>query len=227
MDQRDFIEQLTAMAQCPLSMPEFPPQQVLRYRLAEFWNFFFEFRHYTKEAWSWSLETYMMMLPGLDDEGFRTELDRFRTWLEHREDHYYDIVSPVLNMRIIEREERKKHWPYAWMNDKDVDAGSRKSGDGCFYPQATEQLVYGWMCLIMARHLEEFLDQKERYFYMKADRDIGAARGQPTPYVLFDVDCAVRHFHAYPVPLSEIPKEATVDTLEMLGAKIVAPSPPQ
>lgn len=105
---------------------------------------------------------------------------------------------------LLDRKARRKHWPALGKSDAAVQRDSVRQDVSFFRSSCQEADIHRGLFLAMAVVPDEFLVHAIRFIAVDFGLTVGYARGRATSLVLFDVDCAAKHAHAYPIAAGEI-----------------------
>ena len=222
MDAHSFRRRLREMAlkAFPINGNDEPTQAKMMARLMGLWQA--TVARYPEEAYGLSAIQFRMLVDlQSPSEAAQFDVQQFPGWLEECKEKFLNQVAFV-KIRIIPPHKRQKHWLRDEASDKAVEEKSKKMGESLFYWPVDPRLVAGWLWMCMGEFFPAFLAREPRYFYLKANRPIGASDGKPVEYICLDVDFASEEAHAYPIPKSGVGDEAYLLDMAIHGIEIRA-----
>jgi hypothetical protein len=138
------------------------------------------------------------------------DIANLKSWIGDVEFEYLKWVTLFHRIHLIDKTVRSKLWPSkSWTHEEVMARSGRKSGS-IFYPEITAQELESTLQGIMGARFEEFLDKKHTRYFVDFVELIGAAHKEPTNHVCFEIDYSTLAYHAYPISVDEIPKDADV-----------------
>lgn len=223
MDGTSFFQALEKLAReaFPVKGNGSPLQAKMMDRLMTLW--LEQVGHYPEDAYGLTVGQFRTMaIFKPSDEDAKFDFEKFPEWLDRYKPAFLERVK-FIKTRVIYPQQRWKHWLKKEATDRQVEAKSKAIADSIFYWPVTPQMVEEWMWLCMGEFTEAFLARNPRYFYLKANRPIGASDGKPVEFICLDVDFAGGTAHAYPIPESGVGDKSFLIDLEANGI-VIQPS---
>jgi hypothetical protein len=124
------------------------------------------------------------------------DLEQFPGWLEQCKEEFLERTKFV-KIRVTPPQKRWKHWLKADASPKQVEEKTKRSDESLFYWPVDPRMVEGWLWMCMGEYFDAFLAGEPRYYYLKANRPIGASGGKPVEYICMEVDFSAGEARAY------------------------------
>lgn len=109
--------------------------------------------------------------------------------------------------RVKPSGEFKKHWPNPNESNAKIQAKTAKSKVSRFRKEFNLNDAYAGLWLAMENCFDAMWAKKLSFVVVNFEHDIGFTRGEPTSFVLYDINYSNHEAHCYPVSMQEAQKE--------------------
>lgn len=204
--RRETLELLEFLAEVSVPLPDCAAARLLGSAIGREWN---------EHLWTQRSRAFLLLrdyihtgersLPQTLSRKFAVKLARLDRLIPGaRQTFLASEASFFWRCALLDRKARRKHWPALRKSDATVQRDSARQNVSFFRPAYQELDIHRGLLLAMAAVPDEFLARAVRFVAVDFGTSIGFARGMDTSVVLFDVDYAAMHAHAYPIATGEI-----------------------
>lgn len=151
-----------------------------------------------------------------DDEDFiRGECMNIRSWIDGATKEFIDKARRFRDLRMASPQDHGKHYPKAFMNDKQIKEFTKQKRISLFYKQISfewlERVV--WAIIVDEEKWQEMMYVYKCKFFVDCMCVIGCSAGKEASNICFDFDLSTPIVHAYPVLKNGIRKSTKGNVL--------------